>query len=94
MKISARPTGFTSKEWRVERDGQHLADVHLSIIHATGLGKYMITGPDRPGEVWAPLYRLGTFSFDVWDRATALDVLRKVIVRYIAPDSDLDVTFA
>ncbi len=90
-KIRVSPTGTASEVWRVERDGEHLADVHLTIIHATGRGEYFMTGPDRPGEVWVPFNRKGTFTFDVWDQATARDVLRD-IVRFVAPDDDLDIT--
>jgi hypothetical protein len=90
-KIRVSPTGTTSEVWRVECDGKHLTDVHLIIIHATGRGEYIITGPDRPGEVWAPFIRKGAFTFDVWDQATVRDRLRDII-RLVAPDDDLDIT--
>src|SRR5262249_55675707 len=87
--IRVRPTGLVAEAWRVEHDGQHIADVRLD-IHATGHGEYAITRPDQPGIVWA-LDRSGPFTFNVWDRGAVLAIVEGV-VRRIAPDDNVDIT--
>jgi hypothetical protein len=78
-KIRVYPTGFASEAWRVERDGIHIANVRLT-IHATGRGEYAVTHPDRPDlDLWAQLAHGGTFVFDVWDHATVVDLLGKIV---------------
>jgi hypothetical protein len=66
--------------------------VHLH-PHATLRGEYVITGPDQPGIVWAPLLRFGTFAFDVWDRGSVRDLV-ELVVRLIAPEGDMDINIA
>lgn len=84
------PTGFASEAWRVERHGEHVCNVRLT-IDATGRGTYQITRWDRSDlRQWAQLVREGTFAFDVWDRATVVDLLGKIIREGI-PGAEVDV---
>jgi hypothetical protein len=92
-KVRVYPIGVGSEAWRIERDGEHIADVRLT-IHATGRGEYIVTLPDRPEVgLWAQLARSGTFSFDVWDRAAVCNVLGD-IVRRGAPGAELVIEVA
>jgi hypothetical protein len=76
----AKQTGTSTEVWRVERDGDHVCHVRLTIHHGSRQGSYIVTGPDAPG-VTAPFLQEGTLTFDVWDDAAVRDVLGAILHR-------------